>query len=331
MKHIVVRLSLLLGLLLGFASCEKVVEFKPGEVETRVVMNAYAQSDTNLVVRLTRTRFFLSDAPFETVKGAVVTLYVNGSAVGTATETAENYRFSYAPQGGDSLTLVAVADGRTVTAAARIPTKPNVSNVYADWSTATWGENYGIVDTTRYLNIHFTLNDPAEVRNYYRMKVVYEDTVVWMRADTVDAQGQFVVDTQIYEGYGRYACTDLDIDGIDGLLAMLGYGDSNMMFTDSVVNGTEHEVVVTVCQPRNGVILVTHPKVVLELEAMSYDTYRYLKTLPMDGNSMMASFSEAAQAYSNVVGGLGILGATNKFAVTVPVPPKAPSEPRSGR
>jgi hypothetical protein len=61
-----------------FSSCEKVIDFDGEETEPIMVMISFPDSGSPWKVRLTESRFFLSNDTIATIKNADVTTEVNG-------------------------------------------------------------------------------------------------------------------------------------------------------------------------------------------------------------------------------------------------------------
>ena len=64
-----------------------------------------------------------------------------------------------------------------------------------------------------------------------------------------------------------------------------------------------------------------HSEISVELQSLSYEYYMYLKTREANSNmsSFEESFSEPVQIYTNVIGGIGILGSYSSSVFTIPL------------
>ena len=111
-------------------SCEKQIDFRGDEQSPMVVVVSEPQPDTNLAVRLTYSRFFLSGGNFRVISNADVKVTVNGTTY-TGVFNDSVYIFPYSPAEGDSINLtVRMQNGgedTVVKAATRMPFRPSVT------------------------------------------------------------------------------------------------------------------------------------------------------------------------------------------------------------
>ena len=155
---------------ISFSSCEKVIDFEGDETEPILVMISFPDSGSPWKVRLTESRFFLSNDTIATIKNADVTTEVNGRPVNSVVTYLDNgiYDLGYTPQVGDSLTLhVSVPGKGTMKAGCRIPGNVSVSDFSCTSLDTTWTKyiyaNSVIMECINgSVEGKFTLNDPAQ-------------------------------------------------------------------------------------------------------------------------------------------------------------------------
>ena len=280
------------------SACTKQIEFSGDETDPMPVMVSYAGADSTLRVRMTLSRFFLGRDTVRTVDNASFRVELNGSTPASV--------FSYDGRGmygstlalgeGDTLTLTASVPGYgEVKAGCRLPARPNVTDFvivtddfYGD-SLYVYGE----------MGFQFTLDDRPG-HDYYLVRA-------FMVKDSTGKKIPLMVsvdDDVIYEDAMSEDVIDI------GTSVDLSYG-ANVIFTDNNINGRRHTVKGTVMVSGYDYYGDTNLRVWMEVCSVSRDTYLYLATVKAQSvtDDEMGFLSEPVQIHTNVVGGIGILGA----------------------
>ena len=306
----------------AFASCEKVIEFNGDITDPYIVVLSQPEADSTWMLRVSQSRFFLSSAAIPEINNAQVHFTVNGiTADNLATYEGDGvYNTSIIPQPGDSLELrVSVPNRGEVTATCRIPQRPAVSDFRIEYDTTiyeyTWNDYY--TDSTHIerdlngsINLHFKINDPANERNYYMVRLA------------------------TYVGEWSYRNIDVDdniLFDIDATNEVFGFEDDDptsgvyVLFTDERIDGNAHPTTVSVyvgsiCErtyssdPNED---FTFYPARLEIYSISRDLYLYLKTLRAAGDQdeFTQILSEPVQVHTNINGGIGVLGASAKTII----------------
>lgn len=316
---------------LCLVSCEEVIDFNGDESEQKVVMNSMAQGDSTLNVRLTLSRFFLSNKPFSEITDANLTLVVNGNQYVAVNDTKGDYHFNYQPKGGDVMTIEAQVPGHdAVKAVTVMPYKPNITDasmtLKGEVENYEWGGYSRLVST----EVKFKLHDPAGERNYYRLRVIALDTVSYWDYRYNTATNRYddsvlVRNPANPEGNASsFSIRDLFIVNEDALGtvvdAIVGSADQGLfegrelLFTDDRIDGQTHEMVVLVNNYNWGNQLQSiKPDVKVIVESISEDLYYYIVSRNKQQDDVGAGIiSEPYRIHCNVEGGIGIFGATNK-------------------
>lgn len=311
--------SLFIAVLLAattFSSCEKVIDFDGEETEPIMVMISFPDSGSPWKVRLTESRFFLSNDTIATIKNADVTTEVNGRPTNSLVTYMGNgvYDLGYTPQAGDSLTLhVSVPDKGTMTAGCRIPSNVSVSDFICAIDTNTCTEVYP--DTVEHIygqiDAEFTLNDPDGERNYYMIKVSgFKTTYNYstQTRDTVKSNFYLHVDDDLL----------FDINASDEIFDLGITEDPSsgyeVLFSDERINGQSHTI-----HFRSDLHAVLIGGVYVEIYSVSREYYLFRKTLNTANSQdeFAGIISEPVQIYSNVEGGGGVLGGAS--VVKIPI------------
>lgn len=294
-------LTAILGAFMAAAlsSCEKVIEFKGEETAPYVVMVSAPESDSTWHVRLTYSRFFLSNSDIRTIDKATFTLKVNGvETPANATSLGNgNYTMGYIPRSGDTLFLsVDIPGEKSVSAGCRIPARPVIDNIQY------------IPNNDGYPKLKFCLHDPAGQRNYYMVRLLYR---VVNYPDTPDEeysswyeQHFTIEDNVIFDQNISEDVFDLGDDEPENT-------GTTVYFSDERINGTDHNITLSSW-------MYGGYQYRLDIIAVDYSYYLYQKTLGKARNqSEFSILSEPVQILSNVNNGVGVLGGKATLSVDV--------------
>lgn len=338
MKNIYAVVSVMIILAFILCSCEKVIRFKGENLENAEGINltALVSNDTNLRISVSKAYVF-SDIPpiywedlYHYQKTGPDSFYMKVAVLPDAElklsvndrnyemrYDPENYCFTsdYRPVAGDRINVQAKAKGlKDVSAEAVIPNPQKIEIVkyekfYDKKVIYTSDEELTDMDgKDTIVRITLRISDPKNEHNYYRLKVrslAYDSQYI----EYFDATWEYDRVTDIF--------TSSDVIFKDPRLVESygGWGAyfSNV-FDDSMFNGKEYEFDVET-RMRYG----DNPRVVIELQSITYDFYQYLRSLMLYRITSQDSYTEALQIYSNVDNGFGILGAlgTEKHVINL--------------
>ena len=301
------RLGLYCILLL--TGCSKQIEFTGDETESMIVLIAAPEADSLVSVRLTYSRFFLSQEPFRTIDGASLQTEVNGQPSGATfmQDSNQTYRSDLALREGDTLTLVVRSpDGKSATAGCRMPVRPAVENLTMEsevlLNPTYYG--YGTLFFSQDIDFSLVLDDPAGKSNYYMVQAYVVDSATGERRDC----NVSIDDNLLFEGNETEEVFDL------GMSVDYSYGEK-VLFTDDRIDGQRHTVRGTIINAYGEESANIH----VVVSTLSRDTYLYWVTLraQQETGGEMGLFSEPVQIHTNVQGGIGILGAMSPRVLTL--------------
>ncbi len=297
--------------LILLSACEKTLEFNGEITDPKLTVGALANTDTSFMVYLYQSAFFLDVqsftlTPFDLSSQATVQLSVNGAAFySIPLDASENIFISdYRPSINDELSLTVSCEGyETVTAQTTVLERPSfkITDHYSLYSKNPeevmsdgmihpidfWG-------TDTVMNISCMINDPGNVSNYYRLSV---------KSIGSTKEGPLGVDDW---------ATVKDIFSSDDIL----FVDNNIsvsingwpkhfsnVFDDSLFDGKEYTYAVESRQRS-----AAYSWVEIELQHISEDLYKYLKSVELAQCSTNDIYAEPVNIFSNVGNGYGILG-----------------------
>ena len=303
MKRYLIYIALLMMGAMMMIGCEKEITFNDEETESKVVMRSLIEADSTVSVNLMYSQFFLNSKPNETIDDAEVKIYINGTERGTGVSVGDgDYEFDVRPMEGDSVMIEATTKkGETVRGKTLVPKTVLVSDI----------DFHYIVSSDEYesdeFKLRYVLHDPADVANYYKMRVVKIDT-------SFDRDGN--VEYTPNENVITLTCTDnVLVDNEPGFDESNAWHD-HIMFSDDVINGKSY----TVAVEGNTSIYVYenhHVGLYLVLEMMSKDSYLYQMTVNQFYENDGSPFAEPVMVHSNIEGGIGYVGAIKKMMVLI--------------
>ncbi|MEI6753275.1 MAG: DUF4249 domain-containing protein [Paludibacter sp.] len=301
-----------------FTSCQKVIEFNGEITEPIVTVNSLVTPDSVVSAQISLSHFFLSnDSLFSMINNAKVNLFVNGVFKDTLTYKSNGvYVGTYKPVAGDSLNLqIKIPGKKDVTCGTTQKSAPLVSFSLSDTITVATGKRTPIIAPTikkdtigigfEYKTncvLHFT-DDGAE-RNYYRLAVTTITTLGTKKTYTYAVNFDDIVSGN----------TNNSIGPPTSLVS-----NKYNIFTNELFFGKHYALKFSVLYNKN----VFYPgyeknpnkqEVTINLQKISHSYYHYLQTRA--GINTRNFFAEPVQVYSNVDGGLGIMGSYTNSVIS---------------
>lgn len=304
-RHHIITLMAAMATLL--ASCEKTIDFTGEVIENKTpVMISLPETDSTWTVRLTNSRFFLSSYPITTINNATFSIEVNGQHLGNRATNLGNgmYNMGYIPRSGDTVTLnVMIPDRGELKAGCRIPSRPIISDISYDWDTTSyvniWGEDTAIYSYGD-VKVKFILSDPGNEKNYYMLRLAQRRKNYW---DEDGSWGDW------YYNYITVEDNVLFNPNITNEIIEIGdedYEGNRILFTDERINGKDHQISFSLYYNSSDLNQYR-----FEFYALSRDSYYFFKSRKLaesQDDDLTGIFSEPVQLYTNVDGGIGILG-----------------------
>jgi len=316
-------------------ACEKEIKFSGEEMKTQLVLNGLLTADSVVKINLTSSRFFLDDADtFKNIDHAIVTLWKEGNKIEepanagagfyvgrTIPKPGNNFRITVSCEGFDPIECsTGVVSSTPILSADTIHFSEQ--RLYSDDFMSDDG-NYYIDSTSYYLKTNFdlcfTFKDSIGIPNYYTIKVYMK----------------------YYYKNGESFCLPLIFNSEDlvfqrgntgvGFLESVDYLKT-AFFNDELFDGKDYKLTISAKNwddmhvgkdytiPGKVDPEPVAKEITLELQSLSYEYYMYLKTREAQSkmSKLIESFSESVQIYTNVKGGIGILGSYASSVYRIP-------------
>ncbi len=291
-------------LLIILNGCEKNISFSGEETKPLITLNALAIAGEPIKVYVYKSLFFLDPDSWmtpekQTLSTALVQMTINNSLpVKMAYDNIDNCFVSdYCPMEGDQLQLKASFEGcDPVEANTTILNSPDFEIVRHN-SFYSKIDHYDIPNddpdwsgTDTIMSITARLRDPAGEKNYYRLNVrslgALSDSIYYVN-DLFTSYDIVFEDKNLSVSYNGWAAYFSNV------------------FDDSIFDGTTYDFTIETRQRTSNYF---RPYVVVNLQQISEDYYKYLKTLELYNCSANDIYAEPIRIHSNIKNGTGIFG-----------------------
>lgn len=324
-KHISYILALGLSLLLF--SCENIIEFSGETTKPLLVVNSIISPDSLIRVHVSKSKFFLENTEatgYEYVNDATVNVWVNDVKTEKLTSIGNGfYLASFKPKPGDKIKITAensefseVTTSTEVITPTQILAVDTTNHIIKELPMVGYTSINGgpaVPDTSgttifETLDVTVKFRDPAEISNYYKLNVRMLD---YFDNDSTALDFVWIITNDMVFGNNTNALP----------IETSAYSDyyNNYEFSDEIFNGKLYDLKCTCGTTRHnfkeGYGYSTNKnsktpikqELIIELQSLSESYFKYIHSRSAS-SSTVEFFSEPVQIYSNVKGGIGILG-----------------------
>ncbi|MDR1562610.1 MAG: DUF4249 domain-containing protein [Dysgonamonadaceae bacterium] len=326
----IVNVFVCIFLALFLISCEKEISFSGERGNSVLVLNGILTADSVVRVHLSESRFFLDNDEFKTVDDAVVRLWKNGFEVETL-DFLDNgwYESDFIAGEGDSLMIDVLYDGHDVRAETVIVKPVQVLGIDTVSFSAKWSDDvmyYSPADdksdddvlgvTSLHLNFDLDLvfDEPADEKNFYDVRLYVK---FFYYGYSIHYPLPYILDDPVL---------NMQISGEDDT----NYGSYSHLFNDELINGKQYSVNLKLedyyCLLSPFYLEKGDPVsacLYVELVSLTEPYYLFGETsqsaLGME-DGFAGMVSEPVRIYSNVDGGIGLLGSYGVSSANIFIP-----------
>jgi len=291
-----------------FCSCQKEVEVKLPESKYKLVLNSVLSTDSFVTVNVSRSKkLYIDDNKNVTISNAIVSVYENGNLLENLPYTSDGvYKSTITkPKIGNEYKIVVKADGYdNAEASETLIQQAIITNIVLEDSALFKEEQM-------YAKLSFEISDVAGVNNYYEVSALsgfYQKNYNPQTGQPTDSTyTQFLSYLTVTDEALKENAQGGDIDG------NTDYSDNAILFSDKYFDGKTYKVNVYLSQYQFQKDTLT-----IKVKSMTKAYYEYRRTALLQSTNQGDPFSEPVRVYTNVTGGLGILGSfteVKKFIV----------------
>ena len=313
-------------------SCEKEIKFSGDEVKTKMVLNGLLTPDSIVKINLTESRFFLEDdGIFKKINNATVELWKDGSKIENLSNTGEGYyEGTYIPKADDNLRITAFCEGfdpiecsteiatpTPIISADTINLKEEKEYYYYYSEDGTFYVDSSYYSSSIIFDMDITFKDPKDIPNYYVINVYMKYYL--SNGMNLSFPVSYVSDDMVFQTGNEM-----------GFLEDNDYLRSTE-FSDELLDGKEYKLKIK-AKKWGSITIGKNPyetdydstevvekEIIVELQSLSSSYYLFRKTREANSSGNMGYFSEPVQIYTNVKGGIGILGSYSSSIYTIPL------------
>lgn len=316
--------------------CVEVIDLDSLRPEPSLVVNGVALTDEPFTVSVSRTWFLTEELSNVIISKADVRLFVNDAFVskmdyvadlGEAYNSRGAFHSDYYPQVGDRVRVeVSEPEYGEAWAEAVVPRPANLLSATAS-TTVVPGPGWY---KTRKDTYTVTFRDEASTEDYY---------LFWLESGEPiydSEKEQYTGEYRWGYSYVNYAVDPIFGQSITSIDQILGYdwlsGSRGRVFSDELVSGQEYTInLVSEVRESGGSLFpdnkpeAPNNRLRVHLYTISKDYYFYLQTLQDQSDTTLSNLlvdiglAEPVQVYSNVEGGVGILGACRRDMLEIVV------------
>jgi hypothetical protein len=327
--------SLTILITLALFSCEREIDFDPGNVEQELVVSAFIQPGvvdslllTSTYSSLTSSDFFEGKVKYNGISGAKVVVLAEGDTVGCYVET-KNRSYQYEGESFDEnkeyQLEITHPDYPSISASTTVPKVPDfVFGTYPETGENVkqyFGDDILILEADIQVLLEF--EDDEKANNYYvitaastykyTFKVGFpekrDSIVAYTNPAKINSKSSII--EMIYHGTS-YQFAQNNIDWESGYRV----SEHELYFSDKLFNGQKVSIPLDVkIYGQRDTRHVLH----LTLTSISGEYNQMLRSLAGYEKSNNGFFPEALQLYGNINNGLGIWGAKSSRTVSLDI------------
>lgn len=306
-----------------FSSCYSDLDLEDYRPAPKAVLNCAVSPDTIIMASVSRTWFFTEDNPNVTLRDAKVELYINDTFKEqmqwtdmdeTGSLNAKGFYVStVVPKTGDKVKVVAATEHGNVWAEDIVPPKrelidTKISHKYYDNGSIIIDPNGITPQLAVEIKYEITFQDDINTTDYYLIRISGNDPSRPMGSLDYSSDPIFIGQKSILEG------------SVEG--KFLG-GQGGRTFSDETINGSKYTLIVKETGIQSD--YSNRPQLIrkITLYTLSKAYYQYLSSLQyIEDDELLQNMAgyglaEPIKVFSNIQGGIGILGASHSTDMTV--------------
>lgn len=299
----------IIGVVITCVSCYQDIDLESYRGEAKIVLNSIVTPDTVVMADISRTWFFTDNQPAEDFKDLKVELYINSRLKAIMVYNGEKYLSDIYPEEGDTIRICTEVEGKKVVAEDVVPKLVQLKDVIVSHRMVP-SENSSIeVDgdgnviekgKDNEFTYQITFQDEAGEKNFY-----------FIRIEECDNRQELGTLDYSYEPV--FHLLSEQING--GMTGQTIEGQFGLPFSDEGIDGKEYSLTIKETGPDFFYDYGDFCYRRIRLYSISEAYYSYLVSLlandteqSWQGGMIDAGMAPPVPIYSNIKGGIGILG-----------------------
>lgn len=292
-------------------SCEKVINIDIEDAKIKIVLNGVINTDSAVIVHLTRSRHILDNASISPLTDATVKLFEDNNEIGVLSHIGNGfYKINFIPRKGHEYKITAEHSAYD-----DIYATTKINNPVPIISIDTF-TSYGQYES-KILNFNLKFTDPADESNYYMLTLVnsylskeWSDTV--QNIDTLYVGPDTTIVSITYGGYTLIPMKQYVYSTTEDIIVETQlYNGRGFVFSDELINGKTYNLKFNADYYS---FFGDTNKVYIQLKSISKELFLYFRSLQAHFNNQGDPFAEPVMVYTNVTNGLGIFGSQSIYS-----------------
>lgn len=288
----------IVSVVIGLASCTKIIELELPAHESKPVVNSLFCADSTFKVYIKKS-ISIFDTAIIYPDNALVKLYEDDVLSDTLQFADNRYISNITARIGYRYKIVVLLPGfDTVFSIGTIPDRVSIYSISHKESI--------LVDQDRihYSQLKFSFTDTDPGPNYYELDIIEKYWPYGAESDTI---------------YG-FTWVDNNVDPVLEDEGLLDYNPGTYIFTDRLFNESEYTMTVNYTCPNND---TDEYDVILIFNSISENYYKYKRSLAVfnwaNDADIFFGAPEPVRLYSNITGGYGVFAGYSSFGYTIKI------------
>lgn len=285
-------------------ACESTIDIELPEEPSKLVLNEVVNTDSVVVVEISKSQSIQETQSELRVTGAAVTLYENNNLVGTLQEDPTlygSYRSDLIPTAGNNYTVRVEKEGfESISGTTFLHFPTPINQIKSSLRSLTSDD---------YRRFEVTIADPQQDLNFYALDVFVLDYYLGPAGDTLTYE-QWIPISFVYDPVLQGATNDF---------SSYNFG---IPFDDTYFNGESYTLIfdIQVYLEDDGTELIGYDNTYyIRLNTTDEDFFRYNRSISAYDQANGNPFAEPVQVYSNIENGFGLLGSSAKYVQGYPI------------
>ncbi len=306
LKNKYILLFLLTMITIG---CEKRLEYQITNQAPKVVMYAFPMPDSTLSVHASYSTNILSSSNSKSIEDLKYNITVNDADVYSGTYPTNQIWHSepaLVGQSGNSYQLeYELPNGTIISSQTTVPHPIKILNI--DTTRSTYTTSDGIIENM--LRCTLEIKDPEATKNYYQIRVDYEETTLTGTPSSRTQTIPFIKEDKVFlvrNDESSVLLTEIDLQGT---------------FTDYLFNGKSYGIKLLIPQKYLGNTSPTlSTKLVVHLYTLTPEYYHFIRSSIEETAFKDYPVFEPLNLFSNINNGIGVVAGLSVDTVVVEKP-----------
>ncbi len=293
----------LYSIIVCIIGCSKSLDYQSTNQSSQLVLYAFPIADSALSVHVSESANILSNNNYESIEDVSVFVVCNNELITQSTYPSNTTWYTFDEvtiKSNDTIKILCYTDNETkFYGETIIPETVLINNV----DTITDSNSELRVINSETMNCIVQFDDPYEIKNYYQLRIDLETKI---NNNTTINTLDYNKDDQVFLYY----------ENENDLLVDIDYQGT---FNDDLINGKSYSLNLSIPQDSINITDTDSAQLKFYLFSLSDDYYEYYRSSISEDSYRENIFYQAQNVYSNIEGGVGLVGGLSVSTYTIPL------------